>query len=138
MKVRKILLPTVAMLALIGCSNDRQIKKDQMVRNTYKSLEDCEKDYKREFCERKDEKTSEWDDDGNDASYNTTYFHGPYYPFWIYQQHFIVGGYQRPIGIYTGSSFYPTSAFAASGSGRAATVSVTRGGFGSIGSGVAS
>lgn len=157
---RSILLPTIVMLAFIGCTNER-IDKDRMVRNTYKSLEDCKKDYKEEFCEKQDEK--EWDDD-EETTYTTTYYHGPMYPYWLYERQLVYyGGYPRAIGITTGQGssrvFYPASAFSTTGasapsgtstvvggssaasavSGRSApSVSISRGGFGSIGAGVAS
>lgn len=143
MKTRTMLLPIVVMLALIGCddADERPRKDDDQIRNTYNSVDDCKKDYKEEFCERYDDKYDDEDDDGNTVVVQHAYYHGPWYPYWIYHRQMVFyGGYPRTLGIMTRpsgggrASFIPSSAISSSG-GR---VAISRGGFGSIGMGVSS
>ena len=115
MKKRLLVLPTVVALQLLGCS-PREIDRDSKVRNSYRSREDCLKD---------------WNDpkDCQEDHEHRAYV-GPWYPYYMYQQRWASGAYRGSTGVFseTTGAFHSAPAVGES-------VSISRGGFGSTGHG---
>lgn len=111
MKNRTLVLPTMAMLFLFSCT--QEVDRNEKVRASYKSQEDCQKD---------------WNNDSQNCQYDSVHSHwvGPWQPYYIYQQRVMNNRYYS--GMYTSDSSYTTSE-----SIRGSGGTITRGGFGSFG-----
>lgn len=148
MKKRKLLLPTALMLALIGCTDD-DLKPDDNVRNTYDSLADCTRLYKEGDCTKEEDS---WNNEDEEDTVRHTYYHGPWFPYYMYQRQMVYGGrdlgalgvQSQGRGFLASNRFYPKEAFSVMGnptSSAGAKIAITptaRGGFGSIGRGASS
>lgn len=111
MKKRTLVLPTLAMMTLIGCSDE--IDRNERVRNTYASKEACLKD---------------WNNKPEDCQFNPQYhgYVGPWYPYYMYMNGYNRGLYRGSLGMVTYSEpavVVPRSSLGSSGT-------ISRGGFG--------
>ena len=118
MKKRTMVLPTVAMLYLLGCTEHNEVDRNSQVRNAYRSREECMKD---------------WNKTPQDCQQDpTTHFYmSPWFPYFMYMQGYNSGMYRNSMGVMSQAtgSFHSASSLSANGG----KVSISRGGFGSTG-----
>lgn len=118
MKKRTLVLPTLAMLALIGCTDSDELDGNSRIRQSYRSREDC---------------LADWNNKPSDCQYNAHHnaYFGPWMSYYMYNSSF--ARYPHASGVYSEASQSVHSI--PSGGFRGSRPTITRSGFGSIGHG---